>query len=176
MGKNTKYMGKTTTYSLVNPVVNGLNTDVVATSSDEAAGKVWNVLETYINGNTPQFYITLRGGKSNKLYHYCINERVENNKVITAYKKVSGMKVNPNKVNEHLKRASSINDTVKSGQTGGGDSSSSSSDSELEYYYYANYGKYPINHMLYNMSWYSPLISNIFIPNWTRVGYFQVII
>jgi hypothetical protein len=63
------------TYKLINPVLVGkLDFTIKSTNADTAIQKIWNNLSEHITEHVPQFAMSLLENKSNKLFHYNVNE------------------------------------------------------------------------------------------------------
>ena len=163
-------------FTLINPAIVGkFEKTVYAKTSDDAVTELWKNVSKYINGNVPSFAVSIKqdGGK---LYHYEIKESVKNGKVETNLKKLRNLKVSSEDINKFSKKTESLKLSVQNGgkHKNKDDDSSSSSDSEYEYYFYENYGRYPINHILYNTNWYLPRVQTLFMPTWRYVSYVQL--
>jgi hypothetical protein len=170
-----------TKFTLINPVIVGkMETKVKAENGLEAASKFWSELGSYISGNVPKTYISLKDD-SGKLSHYKIEEKIGKSK--TAEYTISEFNVQLSEDKEKkLKRA--VKKYVKKGKSlmkeGGSveekpkrnrskDSSSSSSmDSEDDDYY--NFRRYR-SHMYspLNLLYYTTVVYgvDVFFPTFT---------
>lgn len=120
------------TFKLVNPYIDGNSIESSLKRTDDAANEIWSQLSTNIKNYTPKFLFTIQKG-GNKLYHYRVNEKLENNKVSYVIENFNKNKINIDKL--------LLNELNKS-QEGGKhkkkyyveDSSSSSSSSSSDDY------------------------------------------
>ena len=170
-----------TKFTLINPIIIGkMETKVKAENGLEAASKFWSELGSYISGNVPKTYITLKND-SGKLSHYKIEEKIGNSK--TAEYTISEFNVELSEDKEKkLKRA--VKKYQKKGNSlmheGGAvetkpkrdrskDSSSSSIDSDDDDDYY-NFRRYRSRmYSPLNLLYYTPVIYgvDVFFPTFT---------
>jgi hypothetical protein len=69
-------------FELVNPYSDNKRIAAKSSNSDEAAFSIWNTLNNYTKGHVNNTFFTIQsGGSGGKLYHYKVNEKLENNKV-----------------------------------------------------------------------------------------------
>jgi hypothetical protein len=165
-----------TQYKLVNPTVVGKVVTTASTSSpDTAVKKIWENLSSNIMGNVPNLIVTIREEGTANLFHYNIQEKVnDNNDGEVTYEKIN-VKMPAKIKNEFLKEVDNVQVQHGAGHhkkrnryDDDDSSSSSSSDSDDEFYKFMKFRKNtPIS-----TYWYTPYIySNtgsvrIYTPVW----------
>lgn len=170
-----------TKFSLVNPVIIGkIETKVKAENGLEAASKFWSELGSYISGNVPKTYITMKDD-SGKLLHYKIVEKIGGTKnaeyTISEFnvdlssdkekKFKSAVKKYQKKGKNLMKEGGAVDEKPKRDRSK--DSSSSSSDSSGDDDYY-NFRRYRSRmHSPLNLLYYTPAIYgvDVFFPTFT---------
>jgi hypothetical protein len=169
-----------TKFTLINPVIVGkMETTVKAENGLEAASKFWSELGSYISGNVPKTYITLKND-SDKLLHYKIEEKIGRSKTAEYTISEFNVELSPDKekkfkraVKNYQKKGRSL---IKEGGSIEGkpkrdrskDSSSSSSmESDDDYYNFRRYRSRMYSPL--NLLYYTPVIYgvDVFFPTFT---------
>lgn len=171
-----------TKFSLINPIIVGkMDTRVEAKNGLEAASKFWSELGSYISGNVPKTYITLKD-KSGNLSHYKIEEKIGKSK--TAEYTISEFNVELSEEKERklkkavkkyekkgknlMKEGGAVEEKPKRDRSKDSSSSSSSVDSEDDDYY--NFRRYRTKmYSPLSLLYYTPVIYgvDVFFPTFT---------
>jgi hypothetical protein len=149
-------------YILLNPHLPGKELNSKEKTAGTAAEDIWGKLSTNIKNYSPNFYFSIQDTKSNKLFHYKVNENLENDRVKYTIQKFKG------KVDE---------DGLLNGvaQAGGkrrhhDDSSSSSSSEDGDYLYFPS-GKSRLNNKGWTITYYPTIygVPNVILPTFSSV-------
>ena len=149
-------------YILLNPSIKGKKFKSDEKTAEGAASDIWGRFSKNIKNYSPEFYFTIKNVSTDKMYHFQVNEELQNEKV----------KFTINKFNCEEKNEKVLLDSLDSEVLEGGkhhrkhkhddDSSSSSSSSDLSF----KLGKRnSINNTL-SLIYYPSIygVRNIFIP------------
>lgn len=161
------------TFKLVNPHIDGNLIESSEKRTSDAANEIWSHLSSNIKNYTPKFLFTIQKGGSAKLYHYKVNEKLENNKVSYIIENYTKNKATIDKLllNElaNLKQKGGKHKKkydIKDKSDSSDSSSSSSSSSSDEYIKFKNRQSYADNVLLtYYPSIYG--IRNILLPTFS---------
>jgi hypothetical protein len=147
-------------YILLNPSIKGKKFKSEEKTIESAASDIWSKFSKNIKNFSPEFYFTIKNVSKNKLYHFQVNEELQNDKV-----KFTINKFNCKKEDEKV-----LLDTIDSEVMEGGkrhkrhkDSSSSSSSSDLSFKLGRRGPLYNTLSLTYYPSIYG--VRNIFIPS-----------
>ncbi len=149
-------------YILLNPHLPGKELTSNEKTPGSAADQIWGKLSENIKNYSPNFYFSIQDTKSNKLHHFKVNEKLENDRVKYTIKKYK------NKVDEK-----GLLEGIK--QSGGrrkfdDDSSSSSSSSDDEYLYFPS-GKSKLSNKGWTITYYPTIygVPNVILPTFSSV-------
>lgn len=152
-------------YILLNPSIKGKNFKSDEKTAEGAASDIWGRFSKNIKNYSPEFYFTIKNASTNKMYHYQVNEELQNEKV-----KFTINKFNCNKENEKVLLDSLDSEVLEGGKHHrrkhkDDDSSSSSSSSSRDISFRLGH-----RNSLYNtlsLTYYPSIygVRNIFIPS-----------
>lgn len=149
-------------YILLNPHLPGKELTSKEKTPGSAAEDVWGKLSTNIKNYSPNFLFSIQDTKTNKLYHYKVNENLENERVKYTIQKFKG-KVDEKGLLEGVS------------QNGGrrrhdDDSSSSSSSSNDDYLYFPN-SKSKLSNKGWTITYYPTIygVPNVILPTFSSV-------
>lgn len=151
-----------TQYKLVNPTVIGnVETTTSSSNPDTAVKQIWENLSNNIMGNVPNLLVTIKEDGTSNLFHYNIQETVnDNNDGKVKYEKIN-VKLSAKVRDEFLKEVDNVqsqhgsgNDKKRKRYEEDDSSSSSSSSSDDEFYKFMKFRRNtPIS-----TYWYTPYI------------------
>jgi hypothetical protein len=148
-------------YILLNPSIKGKKFKSDEKTAEGAASDIWGRFSKNIKNYSPEFYFTIKNESTEKMYHFQVNEELQNEKVKFTINKFS-CKKEDEKV---------LLDSLDSEVMEGGkhhkrhkdkDSSSSSSSSEVSFKLGSRNSLYNTLSLTYYPSIYG--VRNIFIP------------
>lgn len=149
-------------YILVNPHLASKKLTSNEKTSGSAAEQIWNNLSENIKNYSPNFLFSIQDTKSKKLYHFKVNEKLENDRVKYTISKFK------NKVDEK-----GLLEGIK--QSGGrrkfdDDSSSTSSSSDDDYLYFPS-GKSRLSNKGWTITYYPTIygVPNVILPTFSSV-------
>lgn len=147
-------------YILLNPSIKGKKFKSEEKTAEAAASDIWGNFSKNIKNYSPEFYFTIKNASNNKMYHFQVNEELQNEKV----------KFTINKFNCEKKNEKILLDSLESEVLEGGkhhkrhkDSSSSSSSSDVSFKLGHRSSLYNTLSLTYYPSIYG--VRNIFIPS-----------
>jgi hypothetical protein len=148
-------------YILLNPSIKGKKFKSEEKTAEAAASDIWGNFSKNIKNYSPEFYFTIKNASTNKMYHFQVNEELQNEKV----------KFTINKFNCEKKNEKILLDSLESEVLEGGkkhhrrdkDSSSSSSSSDVSFKLGHRSNLYNTLSLTYYPSIYG--VRNIFIPS-----------
>ena len=149
-------------YLLINPNIESSAIKSNKKITDDAAIDLWHKFSSKSINYTPEFYFTFLDEGSNKIYHYKVNETLENNKVKYNLEKYKNNKINEKEIIKKYNKENNEQNGGKKHRKRYKDDSSSSSDD-----YMVNYKK-PISNLSSYPIYYNPNIygvNNISIPS-----------
>ena len=122
------------TFKLVNPYIDGNPIESSKKRTNDAANEIWSNLSSNIKNYTPKFLFTIQKG-GGKLYHYVVNEKLEDSKVSYVIENFSKNKINIDKslLNELTKIQEGGKHKKKYNIEDSSTSSSSSSDDYIKF-------------------------------------------
>ena len=150
-------------YILLNPSIKGKKFKSDEKTAEGAASDIWGRFSKNIKNYSPEFYFTIKNASTNKMYHYQVNEELQNEKV-----KFTINKFNCNKENEKVLLDSLDSEVLEGGKhhrrKHRDDDSSSSSSSSRDFSF-----RLGQRNSLYNtlsLTYYPSIygVRNIFIP------------
>ncbi len=149
-------------YILLNPSIKGKIFKSDEKTTEDAASDIWGRFSKNIKNYSPEFYFTIKNASTNKMYHFQVNEELQNEKV-----KFTINKFNCNKENEKVLLDSLDSDVLEGGKhhkkhRRDDSSSSSSSSSDLSFKLGRRGNLYNTLSLTYYPSIYG--VRNIFIP------------
>jgi hypothetical protein len=149
-------------YILLNPSIKGKNFKSEEKTAEGAASDIWGRFSKNIKNYSPQFYFTIKNSSNNKMYHFQVNEELQNEKV-----KFTINKFNCDKENEKVLLDSLDSEVLEGGKhhrrhKDKDSSSSSSSSDELSFKLGRRGNLYNTLSLTYYPSIYG--VRNIFIP------------
>ena len=152
-------------YILLNPSIKGKKFKSEEKTVEGAASDIWGRFSKNIKNYSPDFYFTIKNTSSNKMYHFQVNEELQNEKV-----KFTINKFNCKKENEKILLDSLDSEVMEGGKHHrrkhkDDDSSSSSSSSSRDISFRLGH-----RNSLYNtlsLTYYPSIygVRNIFIPS-----------
>jgi hypothetical protein len=148
-------------YILLNPSIKDKKFDSDEKTAEGAASDIWGSFSKNIKNYSPEFYFTIKNASTNKMYHFQVNEELQNEKV-----KFTINRFNCNKENEKALLDSLDSDVMEGGKHKrrhkDDSSSSSSSSSDLSFKLGRRGNLYNTLSLTYYPSIYG--VRNIFIP------------
>jgi hypothetical protein len=149
-------------YILLNPSIKGKNFKSAEKTAEGAASEIWGKFSKNIKNYSPEFYFTIKNASTNKMYHFQVNEELQNEKV-----KFTINKFNCKKDNEKILLDSLDSEVMEGGKhhrrhKHNDSSSSSSSSSEVSFKFGRRGSLYNTLSLTYYPSIYG--VRNIFIP------------
>jgi len=148
-------------YILLNPSIKGKKFKSEEETVEGAASDIWGKFSKNIKNYSPEFYFTIKNASTNKMYHFQVNEELQNEKV-----KFTINKFNCKKEDEKVLLDSLDSEVLEGGKHRrrhkDDDSSSSSSSSELSFKLGRRGNLYNTLSLTYYPSIYG--VRNIFIP------------
>ncbi len=148
-------------YILLNPSIKGKKFKSEEKTAEGAASDIWGRFSKNIKNYSPEFYFTIKNASTNKMYHFQVNEELQNEKV-----KFTINKFNCKKENEKVLLDSLDSEVLEGGKHRrrhkDKDSSSSSSSSDLSFKLGSRGSLYNTLSLTYYPSIYG--VRNIFIP------------
>jgi len=146
-------------YILLNPSIKGKKFKSEEKTAEGAASDIWGRFSKNIKNYSPEFYFTIKNSSTNKMYHFQVNEELQNEKV-----KFTINKFNCKKENEKVLLDSLDSEVLEGGKhrRRHKDSSSSSSSSDLSFKLGSRGSLYNTLSLTYYPSIYG--VRNIFIP------------
>ena len=147
-------------YILLNPSIKGKKFKSDEITVEGAASDIWGRFSKNIKNYSPEFYFTIKNASNNKMYHFQVNEELQNEKV-----KFTINKFNCKKENEKVLLDSLDSEVMEGGKhhrRNRDDSSSSSSSSPLSFKLGSRGNLYNTLSLTYYPSIYG--VRNIFIP------------
>jgi hypothetical protein len=164
-------------FVLINPNIKSVTIKSKMKSSDNAAQDLWKKFSNNIKNYTPEFYFSFYESGSNNIYHYQVNESLENNKVKYSLEKYKNKNINNKKfIKDILNKQNggkdksfrdkpfkhkSRKDSSSSASDDNSSSSSSSGDDLMHTYYHKSKYNLPLS-VSYNPNVYS--VNNILLP------------
>ena len=164
-----------TEYKLVNPHIEGsFKTLYQGSTPFDAAQKMWSKLSENITNSVPEFAFTIQRVKDNTLFHYKVNETVNNNEVDFTIAELDN-KVSNAKKNKFLDKLKQFKSKVQEGgkrrrrKKNDDDDDDSSTDSD--YYYdllkqHSSFYNQPITYYWYYPELYTFEYDYVFVPSW----------
>ena len=148
-------------YILLNPSIKGKKFKSEEKTVEGAASDIWGRFSKNIKNYSPEFYFTIKNTSNNKMYHFQVNEELQNEKV-----KFTINKFNCKKEDEKVLLDSLDSEVLEGGKHRrrhrDDDSSSSSSSSDLSFKLGRRGALYNTLSLTYYPSIYG--VRNIFIP------------
>ena len=148
-------------YILLNPSIKGKKFKSEEKTAEGAASDIWGRFSKNIKNYSPEFYFTIKNASTNKMYHFQVNEELQNEKV-----KFTINKFNCKKENEKVLLDSLDSEVLEGGKHRrrhkDKDSSSSSSSSDLSFKLGSRGSLYNTLSLTYYPSIYG--VRNIFVP------------
>jgi hypothetical protein len=148
-------------YILLNPSIKGKKFKSEEKTAEGAASDIWGRFSKNIKNYSPEFYFTIKNASTNKMYHFQVNEELQNEKV-----KFTINKFNCKKEDEKVLLDSLDSEVMEGGKHNrrhkDKDSSSSSSSSDLSFKLGSRGSLYNTLSLTYYPSIYG--VRNIFIP------------
>jgi hypothetical protein len=152
-------------YILLNPSIKGKKFKSEEKTAEGAASEIWGKFSKNIKNFSPEFYFTIKSASSNKMYHFQVNEELQNEKV----------KFTINKFNCEEKNEKVLLDSLDSEVMEGGkhekrhkrrDDSSSSSSSSTRDNYSFRLGQRGSLYNTLSLTYYPSIygVRNIFVP------------
>ena len=120
-------------YILLNPSIKGKKFKSDEKTAEGAASDIWGRFSKNIKNYSPEFYFTIKNASTNKMYHFQVNEELQNEKV-----KFTINKFNCKKEDEKVLLDSLDSEVMEGGKhhrrhKDNDSSSSSSSSSDLSF-------------------------------------------
>jgi hypothetical protein len=149
-------------YILLNPSIKGKKFKSDEKTAEGAASDIWGRFSKNIKNYSPEFYFTIKNASTNKMYHFQVNEELQNEKV-----KFTINKFNCKKEDEKVLLDSLDSEVMEGGKhhrrhKDNDSSSSSSSSSDLSFKLGRKGALYNTLSLTYYPSIYG--VRNIFIP------------
>ena len=148
-------------YILLNPSIKGKKFKSEEKTVEGAASDIWGRFSKNIKNYSPDFYFTIKNTSSNKMYHFQVNEELQNEKV-----KFTINKFNCKKEDEKILLDSLDSEVMEGGKHHRkhkkDSSSSSSSSSDMSFKLGRRSSLYNTLSLTYYPSIYG--VRNIFIP------------
>jgi hypothetical protein len=147
-------------YILLNPSIKGKKFKSEEKTAEGAASDIWGRFSKNIKNYSPEFYFTIKNASTNKMYHFQVNEELQNEKVKFTINKFNCKKEDEKVLLDSLD--SEIMEGGKHHRRHRDDSSSSSSSSPLSFKLGSRGNLYNTLSLTYYPSIYG--VRNIFIP------------
>jgi hypothetical protein len=149
-------------YILLNPSIKGKKFKSEEKTAEGAASDIWGRFSKNIKNYSPEFYFTIKNTSNDKMYHFQVNEELQNEKV-----KFTINRFNCKKENEKILLESFNSEVMEGGKhhkrhKSKDSSSSSSSSSDLSFRLGRRGELYNTLSLTYYPSIYG--VRNIFIP------------
>jgi len=148
-------------YILLNPSIKGKNFKSDEKTAEGAASDIWGRFSKNIKNYSPEFYFTIKNASNDKMYHFQVNEELQNEKV-----KFTINKFNCKKEDEKILLDSLDSEVMEGGKQRRkhkDSSSSSSSSSDMSFKLGRRSSLYNTLSLTYYPSIYG--VRNIFIPS-----------
>lgn len=179
-------------YKLINPIIKGNENLEFTTAVDEneAAKKIWSNMSQYFTDNVPNFNFTIEENNKGELFHYSVQEHVENGDIKYSIEKIT-INISPEQKEKFKKFIEEFDNKLDKtqAQSGGNDdskykkkmkkiyeddSSDSDDDDEILYSKLNLYKKKMASPIYY--WWYNPLLytyynvgyRSVYIPTFTK--------